>query len=62
MEPNEEQVSTFLNQILNQVFDNLSDNNNFDEATIKRLRELGKSNELGAFKKVVAALSVDEEA
>ena len=61
MEPNEEQESTFLNQILAQVFDALSNNDFFDKATIVRLRELGNSNELGAFEKVVVALSVDEE-
>ena len=62
MVQNEEQESTFLNQILAQVFDALSDDDNFDKATIVRLRELGKSKELGSFEKVVAALRVDEEA
>ena len=62
MVQNEEQESSFLNQILTQVFDALSDNDKFDNATIVRLRELAKSKELGDVEKVVAALSVDEEA
>ena len=62
MEPNEEQESTFLNQILEQVFDALSDNNSFDDATIMRLRELAKSKELGDVENVVTALSAVEDA
>ncbi len=62
MGPNEAQESTFLDQILDQVFDTLSYNDNFDNATLVRLRELDNSNQLGDFEKVVAALTTEVEA
>ena len=58
--PDEGQTSQFVDQIIERTLEVLSENPDFDEETLARLKELADSSDLTDFEKVVAALSYAE--
>ena len=58
--PDEGQTSQFVDQIIERTLQVLSENPDFDDKTLARLKELAGSSGLTDFEKVVAALSTAE--
>ena len=58
--PDEGQTSQFVDQIIERTLQVLSENPDFDEETLARLKELAGTSGLADFEKVVAALSYAE--
>ena len=55
--PDEGQTSQFVDQIIERTLQVLSENPDFNDETLTRLKELAGSSGLTDFEKVVAALS-----
>ena len=58
--PDAGQTSQFVDQIIERTLEVLSENPDFDEETLARLKELAGSSDLTDFQKVVSALSYAE--
>ena len=58
--PDEGQTSQFVDQIIERTLQVLSENPDFDDETLARLKELAGSSGLTDVEKVVAALSTAE--
>jgi len=59
---NETQRAPFVDQIVEKTLEVLLEQEEFDEETITRLRELARARRLQSFESVVKALIGDEEA
>ena len=57
---NEEYSSTFVDQIVKRTLKNLSGHTDFDEQTLKNLKELAELSNLTDYEKVVKVLSTSE--
>ena len=58
--PNQEHGSQFIEQILEQTLETLSEHPAFDDETVRRLKELAGSSGLTNFQQVIEALSNGE--
>ena len=58
---NEHRTSPFLDQIVADTLANISERDEFDASTLKRLEQLMKSQEIVIWERVVEALCTDGE-
>lgn len=61
MSPDDTPIKPLISQIVEKTFDKIRDLKEFDEATLNRLENLAKSNDLVTFASIVTALTTVEE-
>ena len=60
MMTDEGNVSSFIDQIVQQTLDLVSKHSEFDESTLERIRQLFRSGDVTKYQRVVEALSTNE--